>query len=118
MDVDRPGHAAVRVLSKHDPDGLPPGHAEELLNVCMENALSAMDVRTPSVRVNKDALDLAKTLQDGADVGLKGAWRYTCECDCHYLGEVACSCDDDGSEMGMTESRFGGKDACRCGWYE
>jgi hypothetical protein len=31
---------------------------------------------------------------------------------------VACSCDDDGSEMGMTESRFGGKDACRCGWYE
>src|ERR1700722_8480271 len=59
-----PGHTAVRVLSKHDPDGLPPGHAVELLNVCTENALSAMDVRAPSVSVNKDALDLAKTPQD------------------------------------------------------
>lgn len=69
MDLDRPGHAAV-VLSKHHPDGLPSGHAEELLKVRIENAVSAMDVRAPSVRVNKDALDLAKTLQDGAaDVG-------------------------------------------------
>jgi hypothetical protein len=33
------------------------------------------DVRAPPVRVYEYTLDLAKTLEEGADVGLEGVWR-------------------------------------------
>jgi hypothetical protein len=71
-------HVAVRVLSKHD--DLLSTHAEGPLGIRMQGALNAVDVRendvrAPSVRSYEDPVDLAKMLDDGADVGLDGVWR-------------------------------------------
>jgi hypothetical protein len=66
-----------RVLTKHG--DLPPPYAKRLLSICMQSTLNAMaicknDARASSVRWYEYARDLAKTLEDGADVGFDGVW--------------------------------------------
>ena len=72
-----------RILTKND--DLPPLYAGRLLGICMQSTLNAMDirkndVRASSVRLYEYARDLAKLLEDGADVGFGGVWRQTCSC--------------------------------------
>jgi hypothetical protein len=71
-------HLAICVLPKHD--DLLPTHAKWLLGIRMQGAPDAMDVRendvgAPPVRVYEYTFDLAKTLEEGADVGLERVWR-------------------------------------------
>jgi hypothetical protein len=51
-------------------------HTDRLLCVCMQCAPQAVDIRekdirAPSARVHNHVLDLAETLEDGADIGLE-----------------------------------------------
>jgi hypothetical protein len=86
----------------------------------MQSALNNVDARAPSARVYEDGLDLTKTLQGGADVGLesylvvgsrqrlstiyrrRGVGLRVSDLTC--LREVGCS------KTGKLESRFGEKD--------
>jgi hypothetical protein len=66
-----------RVLPKHDDLSLT--RAEGLFGICMQGALNAVhvrksDVNASSVWFHEDALDLDKSLEDGADVNLDGVW--------------------------------------------
>ena len=73
-----------RVLPKHV--NRPPTHVEGLLSISMQRAPDAMGVRVNDVgaistKVYGYARDLAKALEDGADVGLVGVRRETRDCD-------------------------------------
>lgn len=85
--------AGSGTLSEHD--DLLSSHKEWLLRICVQGALYPLHIRkydvcAGPVRTHDDALDLAKLLENGADVRLEGARREIGKCDGH--GEVYLAC--------------------------